>query len=78
MVAAIAVAFFSATTVGIYTLIGGINTWFGLVAVFVLATGLGWTLWDFRFRPVWRWIVWGSLTGLIAGVGSSVALSVLG
>ncbi|MEE4025624.1 DUF2537 domain-containing protein [Gordonia sp. PKS22-38] len=64
--------------VGVYDLIGGFVTWLGLLAVLVVAGGLGWTLWDLRDRPVWRWIVWGALIGLLAGLGSSVALMALG
>lgn len=77
-VAAVSVAFCAMMLVGIYGLLGGLARWAGLVAVFVLAPALGWTLWEFRYRPVWRWIVWGALTGLLAGVGSAIALFALG
>ncbi|GAB90621.1 hypothetical protein GORHZ_113_00020 [Gordonia rhizosphera NBRC 16068] len=64
--------------VGVYELIGGFARWLGVAAAVVVCGGLGWMLWDLRERPVWRWIVWGSLIGLLAGLGSSVALAVLG
>ncbi|AZG45372.1 DUF2537 domain-containing protein [Gordonia insulae] len=64
--------------VGVYELIGGVVRWLGVAAVLVVAVGLGWTLWDLRDRPVWRWIVWGSIIGLLAGLGSSIALLALG
>jgi VIT1/CCC1 family predicted Fe2+/Mn2+ transporter len=64
--------------VGVYELIGGLVPWLGVAAVVVVTVGLGWTLWDLRDRPVWRWIVWGSLIGLLAGSGSAVALLALG
>ncbi|MFW0785416.1 DUF2537 domain-containing protein [Gordonia sp. CPCC 206044] len=64
--------------VGVYELIGGVLSWLGLIAVLVVCVGLGWTLWDLRERPVWRWVVWGAVIGLLAGFGSSVALFALG
>lgn len=64
--------------VGVYELIGGLQRWLGVAAVAVVCIGLGWTLWDLRERPVWRWIVWGMLIGLLSGAGSSVALLALG
>lgn len=74
LVSAVAVAFCSLVTVGVYSLAESLAHGVGLVAIFVLAPASAWTLWDFRFRPVWRWIVWGALTGLLAGVGSGIAL----
>nr|WP_064571272.1 DUF2537 domain-containing protein [Gordonia sp. LAM0048] len=64
--------------VGVYQLIGGIFRFLGIAAVLVVAGGLGWTLWEFRARPVWRWVVWGLLLGFLAGVASSIALLALG
>ncbi|AFR47799.1 MULTISPECIES: DUF2537 domain-containing protein [Gordonia] len=64
--------------VGVYQLIGGILPFLGIAAVLVVAGGLGWTLWEFRARPVWRWVVWGLLLGFLAGVASSIALLALG
>ncbi|MEO9327090.1 DUF2537 domain-containing protein [Gordonia aurantiaca] len=64
--------------VGIHELIGNIQRFLGIAAVLIVAGGLGWTLWEFRYRPVWRWIVWGLLVGFLAGVASSVALLVMG
>jgi hypothetical protein len=78
IVSAFGVAFGAMLMLGLYALIGSFARWAGLVAVFIVGPAIGWTLWDFRFRPVWRWIVWGSLTGLLAGIGSAVALFALG
>ncbi|MGW0037726.1 DUF2537 domain-containing protein [Gordonia sp. NPDC003376] len=78
LVTAVSVMFCALTLVGVYTLIGGIVRWAGLVSVLVVALAGSWTLWEFRFRPVWRWPVWGSLTGLLAGLGSAIALFALG
>ncbi|WP_439031966.1 DUF2537 domain-containing protein [Gordonia terrae] len=64
--------------VGVYFLIGGVLRFLGIAAVLVVAGGLGWTLWEFRMRPVWRWVVWGLLIGFLAGVSSSIALLALG
>ncbi|MBR7195112.1 DUF2537 domain-containing protein [Gordonia hongkongensis] len=64
--------------VGVYLLIGEILRFLGIAAVLVVAGGLGWTLWEFRARPVWRWVVWGLLLGFLAGVASSIALLALG
>lgn len=68
--------------VGLSTLVADIlpwsaARWIGVVVTMLVACGLGWTLWAVRDRPVWRWIVWGSLIGFLAGVGSSVALAAL-
>lgn len=70
--------FWTFVLVGVYELIGAALAWLGVLAVAVVCLGLGWTLWDLRDRPVWRWIVWGSVIGLLAGLGSSIALSALG
>jgi len=78
IVAVICALFGAFVLVGIYELIGNIQRFLGLAAVVVVAGGLGWTLWEFRHRRVWRWIVWGLLTGFLAGVASSVALLVIG
>ncbi|GAA1481318.1 DUF2537 domain-containing protein [Gordonia sinesedis] len=64
--------------IGVYGLIGGIKPWLGVLAVVIVAGGIGWTLWDLRDRPVWRWLVWGALVGFLAGIGSSIALLALG
>ena len=64
--------------VGVYLLIGEILRFLGIAAVLVVAGGLGWTLWEFRARPVWRWVVWGLLLGFLAGVASSIALLAMG
>ncbi|MYR06603.1 DUF2537 domain-containing protein [Gordonia sp. SID5947] len=78
MVSAVCALFATCLLVGVYELIGGVWSWLGLAAVVVVTVGLGWTLWDLRERPVWRWIVWGSVIGLLAGFGSSVALLAMG
>lgn len=63
---------------GVYELIGGVAAWLGVASAGIVCIGLGWTLWELRERPVWRWIVWGFAVGLLAGFGSSIALCVLG
>ena len=69
--------------VGLYTLVADITPWsvaarwIGVAVAVLVAGGLGWTLWPLRDRPVWRWIVWGSMIGFLAGVGSSIALALL-
>lgn len=78
LVTAVCALFCTFLLVGVYELIGGAVRWLGVLAVAVVCVGLGWTLWDLRDRPVWRWIVWGSMIGLLAGIGSSVALWALG
>ncbi|GAA3723519.1 DUF2537 domain-containing protein [Gordonia hankookensis] len=78
LVSAICALFATCLLVGVYELIGGVLSWLGLAAVVVVTGGLGWTLWDLRERPVWRWIVWGSIIGLLAGFGSTVALLAMG
>ena len=78
MVTAIFAVFATLLVVGVYSLIAAINRGLGVGAVVVVCGGLGWTLWDLQDRPVWRWIVWGSLIGLLAGFGSSLALMALG
>ncbi|MED5800015.1 DUF2537 domain-containing protein [Gordonia sp. Z-3] len=78
LVTLISAVFATLLLVGVYELIGSLVTWLGLAAVLVVALGMGWTLWDLRARPVWRWIVWGALIGLLAGLGSSIVLLALG
>lgn len=79
MIVGVACALFAAfVLVGVYLLIGEILRFLGIAAVLVVAGGLGWTLWEFRTRPVWRWVVWGLLLGFLAGVASSIALLALG
>lgn len=79
LIVAVASSVFAALLlIGVYGLIGGIRPWLGVLAVFVVAGGIGWTLWDLRDRPVWRWLVWGAMIGFLAGVGSAVALAILG
>ncbi|MXP22691.1 DUF2537 domain-containing protein [Gordonia sp. HNM0687] len=78
LVTLVSAVFATLLLVGVYELIGSLVTWLGLAAVFVVSIGLGWTLWDLRDRPVWRWIVWGALIGLLAGLGSSIVLLALG
>ncbi|MAU83950.1 MULTISPECIES: DUF2537 domain-containing protein [Gordonia] len=78
LVTLISAVFATLLLVGVYELIGSLVTWLGLAAVLVVALGMGWTLWDLRERPVWRWIVWGALIGLLAGLGSSIVLLALG
>lgn len=77
-VTAVFAVFTTLIVVGVYSLIGSIARFLGVAAVVVVCAGLGWTLWDLRDRPVWRWIVWGSMIGLLAGFGSSMALLALG
>ncbi|MGV9710940.1 DUF2537 domain-containing protein [Gordonia sp. NPDC003424] len=77
-VTAVFALFWTFVLVGVYELIGGVEHWLGVIAAAVVCIGLGWTLWDLRDRPVWRWIVWGSVIGLLAGLGSSIALLALG
>ncbi|MCR8898539.1 MULTISPECIES: DUF2537 domain-containing protein [Gordonia] len=78
VVSAVCALFGAFVLVGIYELIGGILKFLGIAAVLVVAGGLGWTLWEFRYRLVWRWIVWGLLIGFLAGVTSSIALLIMG
>ncbi|MFT4044297.1 MAG: DUF2537 domain-containing protein [Gordonia sp. (in: high G+C Gram-positive bacteria)] len=84
IVAAFCIVFAALLLVGLYSLVtaiipgGLLGRGVGVGATVVVAGGLGWTLWTMRFRPVWRWIVWGALIGFLAGVTSSVALLVLG
>ncbi|MGC4935692.1 DUF2537 domain-containing protein [Gordonia sp. DT30] len=78
LVSAIVMAFCALVTVGVYSLAESLARGVGLLAVVVLASASAWTLWILRFRPVWRWIVWGALSGLLAGVGSAIALFALG
>ncbi|MFW0795812.1 DUF2537 domain-containing protein [Gordonia sp. CPCC 205515] len=77
-VTAVCALFWTFVLVGVYQLIGAAISWLGVLAVAVVCVGLGWTLWDLRDRPVWRWIVWGSVIGLLAGLGSAIALCALG
>ncbi|WP_244970889.1 DUF2537 domain-containing protein [Gordonia jinghuaiqii] len=78
IVTAVCALFAAFVLVGVYFLIGGILRFLGIAAVVVVAGGLGWTLWEFRARPVWRWVVWGLLIGFLAGIASSTALLVMG
>lgn len=78
IVSAVTVVFGAALLVGVYSLLGSFTRWAGLIGALVVGPAICWALWEYRFRPVWRWIVWGALTGLLAGVGSSIALFALG
>ncbi|MCH5643179.1 MULTISPECIES: DUF2537 domain-containing protein [unclassified Gordonia (in: high G+C Gram-positive bacteria)] len=79
LIVAVACAVFATLVlIGLYDLVGNAQRWLGLVAVAVVAGGLGWTLWELRFRAVLRWIVWGLLLGMLAGAASSVALFAVG
>ncbi|MFT4125353.1 MAG: DUF2537 domain-containing protein [Gordonia sp. (in: high G+C Gram-positive bacteria)] len=63
---------------GVYALLGQRHRGLGLGAVVILAPCLGVTLWGWRQRPVWRWIVWGAVVGLLAGAASVVVLFAFG
>ena len=78
IVPVICAVFATLVLLGLYELIAGAQRWLGVLAVVVVAGGLGWTLWELRVRPVWRWIVWGLLLGMLAGFASSVALFAMG
>ncbi|WP_051989695.1 DUF2537 domain-containing protein [Gordonia soli] len=78
MVSAIFAVFIAFLLVGVYELVGQLAQWVGVGAVGIVCIGVGWTLWDLRDRPVWRWIVWGTMIGLLAGIGSSIALLTMG
>lgn len=77
IVAACAAAASAFVLTGIYALLDRIHPAVGILTVLLVAGGLGWTGWELRDRPVWRWLVWGGLLGLTAGVLASVSLVIL-
>ncbi|WP_245549777.1 DUF2537 domain-containing protein [Gordonia effusa] len=74
-VAAIMLIFSTGVLVGIFELIDSFSELAAVASVAIVAVGLASTLWELRVKAVWRWIAWGTLLGLLAGLSSAAVLA---
>ena len=66
------VSFFTAVLMGIVVItlslaLGAANRWLPLIANVVIAVGLAPSVWLARRAPVWRWIAFGVVVGIVVG-----------
>lgn len=60
-------AFVTVATIAFASELAKINVALAVLLSVTVAAGLSPTLWRMRGRPIWRWVVYGTMVGIPAG-----------